>query len=177
MTAVDPWLDEAQLTAWLSMAVLMEVFPTSVDAQLRDDLGVNRFEYSILAMLSEEPDGTLVMSDLAAVAFGSLSRLSHAVGRLETRGWLERKPGVGGRRHTTVTLTTAGRAAIEAAAPLHAAHLQRALVEPLTERELADLGRIARKLVAANDPEMAAQLDDLIPTVIARNLGTAQDSA
>ena len=109
MAAGPRWLDEDQLTTWVSLIAFLEVFPSAVDEQLRDDLGVNRFEYSLLAMLSEEPDGTLVMSDLAAVALGSLSRLSRAIGRLETRGWVQRQPGVGGRRHTTVSLTADGR--------------------------------------------------------------------
>lgn len=167
----DPWLDEDQLRAWISLSVFLEVLPMTIDTQLRDDLGVNRFEYSLLAMLSEESDGTLVMSDLAAVAFGSLSRLSHAVGRLEKRGWLSRQPGVGGRRHTTVSLTAEGRAAITEAAPKHAAHVRATVVEPLTAAELDALASIAQKLIAANAPETAAQLESLLPQVIARNLG------
>ena len=171
MATDDPWLDESQLAAWLTLVGFSEVFPASVDAQLKERLGVNRFEYSVLAMLSEEAGHALVMTDLAAVTFGSLSRLSHAVGRLEQRGWLERLPGEGGRRHTVVTLTDAGLRAIREAAPDHAAHLQDVMIDPLTDDELVALTPSARKLIARIDPEMDERLAELIPDVIRRNLG------
>ena len=171
MATDDPWLDESQLAAWLTLVAFSEVFPASVDAQLKEPLGVNRFEYSVLAMLSEEPGHALVMSELAAVTFGSLSRLSHAVGRLEQRGWLERQPGEGRRRHTVVTLTDAGLQAIREAAPGHAAHLQDIMIDPLTDDELVALTTIARKLIARIDPEMDERLAELIPNVIRRNRG------
>lgn len=171
MATDDPWLDEDQLAAWLTVVAFSEVFPASIDAQLKEGLGINRFEYSVLAMLSEEPGHTLVMSDLAAVTFGSLSRLSHAVGRLEERGWVERQPGEGGRRHTVVRLTEAGRGTIESAAPDHVAHVRSVMVQPLSDDELVALTAITRKLVARIDPDTDAHLAEMIPEVVRRNLG------
>ncbi|MEM9204668.1 MAG: MarR family transcriptional regulator [Actinomycetota bacterium] len=174
MPADGPWLTESQLRTWVSLIAFLEVLPAAIDAQLRADLDVNRFEYSLLAMLSEEADETLVMSDLASVSFGSLSRLSHAVGRLEKRGWVERREDArSGRRRTTVSLTAAGRRAVVEVAPKHAAHVRSVLIEPLTDDDVSALGTIARKLVAAADPTRAAQLDALLPAVVARNLGSA----
>lgn len=172
MVTDDPWLDEPQLRAWTTMAVLLEVLPSAIDAQLRRDADLNRFEYTLLAMLSEEDDHTLVMSDLARVAFGSLSRLSHAVTRLEKRGLVERQAGSGGRRHTVVRLTAAGHETIVGLAPRHVAEVRRRFVDPLSADELATLTRLAGKLVAASDPEAHDHLERLIPDVIARNLGT-----
>ena len=171
MAKDDPWLTEDQLAAWLTLVAFSEVFPASVDAQLKERMGVNRFEYSVLAMLSEEPGHTLVMSDLARVTFGSLSRLSHAVGRLEQRGWLERQAGEGGRRHTVVTLTADGLRAIEDAAPDHARHLQDVMIDPLTDDELVALTSVVRKLVARIDPDTDEHLAEMIPEVVRRNLG------
>ena len=171
MAPEDPWLDEDQLAAWLTLVAFSEAFPASVDAQLKERMGVNRFEYSVLAMLSEETSHTMVMSDLAALTLGSLSRLSHAVGRLEQRGWVERQPGEGGRRHTVVGLTPAGLEAIESAAPDHAAHVQRVMVDPLTDDELVALTAITRKLLARVAPEIDHHLDQMIPEVVRRNLG------
>lgn len=170
MATDDPWLDADQLAAWLTLVAFSEVFPASVDAQLKERIGVNRFEYSVLAMLSEEAGHTLVMTDLAAVTFGSLSRLSHAIGRLEQRGWVERHPGQGRRRHTVVTLTDGGLRAIRETAPDHAAHLQDIMIAPLTDDELVAFTTAARKLIARIDPEMDRRLATLIPNVIRRNL-------
>ena len=46
--------------------------------------------YQVLAMLSEAPDRTLRMSQLAEQTTSSASRLSHAVARLEEKGWVRR---------------------------------------------------------------------------------------
>ncbi|MEM7338385.1 MAG: MarR family winged helix-turn-helix transcriptional regulator [Actinomycetota bacterium] len=172
MVTDDAWLDDEQLRAWVTLMAFLEVMPSSVEGQLKRDVGVNLFEYSVLAMLSEQVDRTLVMSDLAQVAFGSLSRLSHAVTRLERRGWVERRAGSGGRRHNTVWLTDAGLEAITDAAPLHVAHVRELLVAPLSAAELATLTSLLRRLIGAANPALDERLDHLVPTIIERNLGS-----
>ncbi|MEZ5296575.1 MAG: MarR family winged helix-turn-helix transcriptional regulator [Ilumatobacteraceae bacterium] len=163
------WLSPDQLRAWVTMAAFLETVPSAIDNQLKRDTGVNRFEYTMLAMLSEDPDHTLVMSDLASVAFGSLSRLSHAASRLEQRGWVERCAGSGGRRHNVVRLTDEGHAALVEAAPGHVAEVRRVVVDPLDDHELATLRSLLAKMISAADPELGAVLDDLVENVAARN--------
>ena len=123
----------------------------------------------MLAMLSEEPDRTLPMSQLADITFGSISRLSHAVGRLENRGWVAKQAGAAGRRHNTVSLTDEGFAALRSAAGPHIATVRRLVVDPLTTTELRSFTTVLRKLVGAADPELIEILDAQIPTVIERN--------
>ena len=168
-TEDGPWLDEAQLEAWMGLVVLLETLPASIDGQLKRDSGVNLFEYTILEMLSEESDHRLAMTDLAEVAFGSLSRLSHAVTRLESRGWVERHASSAGRRRNEVTLTEAGLDTVRAAAPLHAAHVRSLLVEPLTDDELRTAATVFEKLIRAADPALGDRITTLIPDVIERN--------
>jgi len=167
--ADEPWLDAAELEAWITLTVLIDALPAAVDTELKGIAGINFFQYTILAMLSEQDDRTLQMSDLAGVAFGSLSRVSHSVDRLERRGWVERRAGVGGRRHTVVTLTDEGFEAIREAAPAHVRHVRSVLVEPLSPDELAQLASIGRKMIDGFDPALAAQLREMIPVVIERN--------
>lgn len=167
-----PWLGPDELRAWITLAAFLETVPTSVEAQLKRDAGMNRFEYSILAMLSEEPGHTLAMSDLAQVAFGSLSRLSHAVSRLEQRGRVTRSAGAAGRRHNVVSLTDDGLAALEAAAPLHVAEARRLVIDPLDDDELAVLTRLLSKMITAAEPDRADELHALIEGVVDRNRPT-----
>jgi hypothetical protein len=54
----------------------------------------------VLALLSEAPGRTLRMSALAALAEGSLPRLSQVVARLEQRGWIRRIPDPADGRYT-----------------------------------------------------------------------------
>ena len=158
-----------QLEAWILLNAFLETVPSAIDAQLKNDAGINLFEYTVLAMMSEQPDQTIAMSRLADVSFGSISRLSHAVGRLEKRGWVEKRAGEGGRRHNTVSLTDEGFAALRSVAGHHIANVRRLLVEPLTSDELDALRSALRKMIGAADDEVASLLDVQIPDVIARN--------
>jgi DNA-binding MarR family transcriptional regulator len=152
-TATDtaaPWLSAEQLEEWRAVAALLMTLPGALDAQLRRDAGVNLFEYHVLAALSEAPHRTLVLSDLADRAQGSLSRLSHAVTRLERAGWVERAscaaPGV---RRMEARLTPAGLAKIREIAPGHVREARRLVVDVLTPEQLAALGDAARRINAA----------------------------
>src|ERR1700722_8227222 len=80
------WLSPEQLVEWKSLMGLLMIVPASLDAQLKQDAGLNLFEYHILVELAEVPERLRVMSELATQTRGSLSRLSHAVSRLEAAG-------------------------------------------------------------------------------------------
>ena len=77
------WLEPAELQTWMTLAALMFKLPGALDVQLQRDSGLTHFEYLVLAGLSESPDRSRPMSELAGFANGSLSRLSHVVKRLE----------------------------------------------------------------------------------------------
>jgi DNA-binding MarR family transcriptional regulator len=163
------WLSSEELQAWVTVMALMETLPNAIEAQLKNDGGINRFEYMVLAMLSAEPDRTAVMSDVAAFAVGSLSRLSHAVGRLEERGWVERSPGTGGRRHKILRLTDDGVAELRRIAPGHAAEVRRLVIDPLDAAELKTLTDLARRLLVNVAPEVDSLFDARIADLVASN--------
>ncbi len=91
----------------------------------------------MLAALADGPDRTRPMRDLAAVASGSLSRLSHTVRSLEQRGWVRRSPCPGDGRTTLATLTDDGAEALAAAAPGHVAAVRRMVVDALSDDVVA----------------------------------------
>lgn len=147
------WLDAAEHAAWLATAALLIRLPTALDAQLQADSGLSFFEYSVLAVLSEQPERRMVMSDIAAMSSSSLSRLSHTATRLEKRGCLvrERVPGPG--RRTEAVLTAAGMELIRSAAPRHVARVRELLVDAVTPADLAALARIGRTVMERIDPD------------------------
>jgi len=102
------WLSAEQQTAWRPFAALLFRLPGALDAQLQQDAGISHFEYMVLAALSEAPARTLRMSELARMASGSLSRLSHVVSRMESRGWVRREPCPGDGRFINAVLTEDG---------------------------------------------------------------------
>lgn len=158
-----PWLSEDQQQDWAALVRLVMTLPTAMDAQLKRDAGLNNFEYHLLARLSMAPGRVLVLSDLAGQAQGSLSRLSHALTRLERAGWVERRACNDRGRRVEARLTDAGMAKVEAAAPGHVREARRLVVDVLTPEQLAVLGEAACAITAvtlADDPGAREELRD-----------------
>src|ERR1700691_2372334 len=80
------WLTAAGLDSWLSVVRMITWLPWSIDQQLRRDSNLSMVEYQVMARLSANPERTLRMSLLAALANSSLSRLSPLLKRLEEGG-------------------------------------------------------------------------------------------
>lgn len=162
-----PWLDAEQLRAWIRLMGMIEGLQAALDAQLKRDAGVNRFEYMVLVGLSDSPGRTMAMSRLALFATGSLSRLSHAVNRLAAQGWVERRAGGTGRQ-IDVRLTDAGLARLEEIAPGHVREARRLVVDVLGRSELIGLGRSARAILGAVNPAFAAAVDEVTGEIDSR---------
>jgi DNA-binding MarR family transcriptional regulator len=158
------WLDDEQHQAWINLVKVLLTLPGVLESQLLRDADLTLLGYMILARLSVVPDRSLRMSEIAEMANGSLPRISHAVARLEDRGWVTRRVCTGqGRRFTIATLTDAGHAHLAATAPGHVATVRRLVVEPLGE-DFVRLGDAVQRIV-----------ENLgLPTAI---LGTHQQSA
>lgn len=140
------WLDGNEQRAWRLHLQAAQMLQRAIEADLKKS-GMSLPEYEILVRLSEAPDGTLRMGEVAESSLLSKSRLSHTVARLEDRGWAERSECAGDRRGVHVALTEAGRKAIEKAAPGHARLVAKHLFDHLGEEETRALETIARRTV------------------------------
>ena len=143
------WLSEQQQQSWRALLEAVRALDESLDAQLQRDAGIPHAYYEILVRLSEAPGRRLRMAELAAGTQSSRSRVSHAVARLEERGWLRREPCESDRRGQIAVLTDDGFAALAAAAPGHVEQVRRAVIDPLTPAQLEDLAATARRITAA----------------------------
>ncbi len=146
------WLDAEESQAWRALAKTLFKLPAALDAQLRRDAGISHFEYEVLALLSEAPDRTLRMSELAMWAGGSLPRLSQVVTRMEQRGWVRRTPDPADGRYTLAILTDEGQAKVAQAAPGHAQEVRRLVFDPLTKAQSRQLREIGQRITRAIDP-------------------------
>jgi DNA-binding MarR family transcriptional regulator len=147
------WLTPEQLSAWVKFVATVELLPGVLDSQLQHDADLTHFEYFTLAMLSEAPERTLRMTALAARTNSTLPRLSHVASRLEKRGFVSRSPREDDRRATNCTLTEEGWQKVVATAPGHVATVRANVIDPLDERDIADLDRIMGKLLTQLDPD------------------------
>jgi DNA-binding MarR family transcriptional regulator len=120
-----------------------------LDGELQHEAGLPLGYYTMLAMLSEAPDRTLRMSELALRTWSSRSRLSHAVDRLEERGWVRRLTCPEDRRGSFAQLTDEGFAVLRAAAPSHVESVRRHLFDLLTDAEVDGLAETSRKIAAS----------------------------
>ncbi|HEY8339993.1 MAG TPA: MarR family transcriptional regulator [Egibacteraceae bacterium] len=142
------WLDRDEQRAWRAFLTATRLLFDQLDREMQRDAGIPLSYYEILVRLSEAPEHKLRMSTLAEQSLTSRSRLSHAVARLEERGWVRREPSPGDRRGQLAVLTEKGYAALVDAAPGHVEGVRRHLLDPLTPEEFAELGRISEKVVA-----------------------------
>ena len=92
-----------------------------------------------MAMLSGAPAWTLRMSDLAERTSSSLSRLSHLVKRLESRGYVRREADPADGRFTNAILLPAGLSKLESAAPDHVAYVRQLVIDNLSPERLRRL--------------------------------------
>ncbi len=137
------------LETWAALATVLEWLPPALDAQLQRDSNLTHFEYGILFALADAPDRTLRMSVLASYANSSLTRLSRAVSRLETKGWVGRAPDPDDGRYTLATLTTLGLEEFDQATPGHVHTVNRLILNPLTQLQTRQLREISRRIIRA----------------------------
>lgn len=137
------------LETWSALATVLEWLPPALDAQLQRDADLTHFEYGILFALANAPDHTLRMSVLASYANSSLSRLSRAVTRLESRNWLRRTPDPTDGRYTLATLSDEGEARFALATPGHVETVHRLVLDALTAPQRRQLREISRRVTQA----------------------------
>jgi DNA-binding MarR family transcriptional regulator len=146
------WLTSEERRAWLALGSVLFRLPGALDAQLRE-AELSLFEYGVLVGLSEAPDRTLRMSDLAVLAEGSLSRLSQVVGRLEKRGWVRRTPDPTDGRATLAILTEDGWDKVVRTAPGHVETVRNLVFDVLTKTQVSQLTNIGQRIMRAIDPD------------------------
>jgi DNA-binding MarR family transcriptional regulator len=149
----ERWLDDEQQRTWRAWLTVAELVPRALDAQLQRDAGISHAAYVVLAMLSESPNRSRRMSDLALRANQSQSRLSHTVARLEDRGWVRRERSPEDGRGNLAVLTDAGWDVVRTAAPGHVDAVREAMFDPLTHRQTIGLCEALQTIVERLDPD------------------------
>jgi DNA-binding MarR family transcriptional regulator len=149
VTTTTRWLSEHEQRTWRLFLQACESVFAATDAQLIRDSGLPHGYYEILVHLSEAPGRALRMTQLATASTYSKSRLSHAVARLEERGWVQRRDCPTDRRGQVAQLTDEGFAALAAAAPGHVDQVRRSLIDALTPEQLAQLHQISAAIIEA----------------------------
>jgi len=143
-SAEPRWLNDEEQVAWRAFIDAVRLFTGEIDRELQRDSGLNHAYYQILVALSEAPQSTMRMSELATLTLTSRSRLSHAIARLEEAGWVQRQSCPSDRRGSFAVLTAEGYAVLEMAARGHVEAVRRNLFDVLSACQVQQLGEISR---------------------------------
>ena len=146
------WLDPEEQKAWRAWLYSSSLLQDRLDRELTHETGISHAYYEILVALSETPLRAMRMSELADRCLSSRSRLSHAVSRLEERGWVRRQVCAEDGRGQLAVLTDEGFAALEAAAPVHVRGVRTHLFDQLSPQQVENLRDIGETLLRHLDP-------------------------
>ncbi len=141
------WLSASEQKAWRAYLEATTLLFDALDRQLQRDAGIPHAYYEILVRLSEAECRSMRMSELADATRSSRSRLSHAVARLEERGWLERVDCATDKRGQVAVLTDAGYAALVDAAPGHVEAVRKHMIDQLSAEQISQLEQIGASIV------------------------------
>jgi DNA-binding MarR family transcriptional regulator len=140
------WLTESEDRAWRAFLLATQLLMDRLDRELQEASGIPHAYFAILVVLSEQPERSLRMTEIADRLRFSKSRLTHAIGRLEERGWVERAACPSDRRGAYAVLTEAGLSALAAMAPIHVAGVRRHLLDRLSDEQVGQLRAIGETI-------------------------------
>jgi DNA-binding MarR family transcriptional regulator len=146
------WLDVDEQKAWRAWLYSAQLLMDRLDRELTHATGISHAYYEILVALSETPARMMRMSELADRCLSSRSRLSHAVSRLQERGWVRRQTCEDDGRGQLAVLTDEGFAALEAAAPVHVEGVRQHLFDQLSPQQVAAMRDVGETLLRHLDP-------------------------
>lgn len=151
ITAVNDtrWLDDEQQRAWRAFLGGTTVLMDQLDRDLRAEHGLSMSEYEILVRLSESPDRSIRMAELADALSHSRSRITHTISRLERDGIVTRIQCDTDGRGVTAVLTDKGFDLLATAAHTHVRGVRDYLVDQADPDDLAATARVMEAIQAA----------------------------
>jgi DNA-binding MarR family transcriptional regulator len=134
---VEPtlWLTDTEQQIWRRLLAVECRLRERLDQDLRTSHGLSLNDYEVLVHLSEAPDRSLRMSDLAEQLLISRSGLTRRVDGLVRDGWVIRRACPKDGRGSLAELTPAGLELLKESAPTHVAGVRRYLIDALGDLE------------------------------------------
>jgi DNA-binding MarR family transcriptional regulator len=135
------WLTPAEMRAWRAYIGTYSDLANALEGDLTRE-GVNLGDYQVLVYLSEAPDRSMRMCDLAEHLQLSPSGLTRRLDGLVKSGAVVRQGSESDRRVMMAVLTDAGYATLERVAPHHVASVRRRIFDKLDAAQVSALESI-----------------------------------
>jgi DNA-binding MarR family transcriptional regulator len=135
------------MTAWRAYIETYGDLIAAIERDLAEhDLTLG--DYQVFVYLSEAPNRSMRMCDLADVLQLSPSGLTRRLDGLVKAGFVTREPSIEDRRVMLASLTPSGFAALKAAAPGHVASVRRHIFDHLDDEQVDALASIFTSIKA-----------------------------
>ena len=149
------WLDPTEMRAWRAFIETVGDLMTALEADL-GSVGMSVGDYQVLVHLSEQPERSMRMCDLATLLQLSPSGLTRRLDGLVERGLVSRSPSPDDGRVSLARLTDAGHDELARVAPHHVASVRRHLIDQVRPADLVGLARSFESVRAALDESRSA---------------------
>ena len=133
------WLEESEMQAWRALITSSTGLLATLDNELRAAHGMTLGDYEVLVRLSETPDHSMRMTELAAGLHLSPSGITRRIDGLVKSGFVERRQCPTDRRGSNAVLTDLGMKTLEETAPTHLEGVRAHFIDRLSEQQLAQL--------------------------------------
>jgi DNA-binding MarR family transcriptional regulator len=141
------WLSEEEQRAWRGLLRMTSQLNARANRLLLQEYGISLADYEVLVVLSEAPEGQLRVFEVADALAWEQSRVSHQLARMQRRGLITREGCATDARGAFAVLTTAGRAAIERAAPAHVEQVRQLVFDELSHEQVSALTEITTRVL------------------------------
>jgi DNA-binding MarR family transcriptional regulator len=141
------WLTEEEQRAWRGLLRMTSQLNARANRLLLQEYGISLADYEVLVALTEAPESQLRVFEVADALAWEQSRVSHQLARMQRRGLITREGCATDARGAFAVLTTAGRAAIERAAPAHVEQVRQLVFDEVSHEQVSALTEITTRVL------------------------------
>jgi DNA-binding MarR family transcriptional regulator len=142
--------NDVGVRAWRAMLLAYDAAMRAIDAELARAESIPLSWYDVLLELRAAPEGRLQMQELSRRVVLSRTRVSRLVDDMAAAGLVDKVRDGADRRVVWATITTEGRAAFRATAPLYLRGIEDHFAAHLTDEEKAVVATALTKVTAAH---------------------------
>jgi DNA-binding MarR family transcriptional regulator len=146
MTAAQRWLDASEQEAWRSFVQAYGRLVNELDRDLATRSNMTLAEYEVLVHLSEAPDWSMRMNELAELCSLSPSGLTRRFDSMARQGHVRRERCDDDRRGVNAVLTDAGFERLRSAAPVHVRGVKELFIDSIEPSELEQFTAVLKKI-------------------------------
>lgn len=147
MDSCESHLSAQDLRAWTALRLMSRQIDAQLARRLAGSSPLSMQDYDVLSSVASREDRRMLMKDLMYHLQWSYSRLSHHLGRMESRGLAQRVP-ADSTSGTDVLITNEGLASIKAATSDHLAAVKEHFADLLESGDAEVLDRLSQRILS-----------------------------